>query len=107
MKKAEDFRNKGSHIFKDKPNGIGAFLDESPLRSENTQIHIPTKTQIKRSELKSGGLGRLHVEIKQCLIDKLIESVYKRKTDPKIKKKKATQRAIIEESLELFFNKMA
>jgi len=106
MKKAENFRKKGTSILKDEPKGIGDFLNDSSPRSENSHLHIPTKAHMHKIKDKRDELGRLHIQIKQDLIDKLIETVYKRKTDPKTKKKNATQRAIIEEALKLFFDNM-
>ena len=46
---------------------------------------------------------RIHVHIRKDLADKLIEMVYARKREGKVKKRKASQRYIIEEALEAFF----
>lgn len=91
---------------KEKPNGIGDFLADYSPESENTQIHIPTKPQVLKSKEQRDELGRLHIQIRKDLIDKLIETVYKRKAAQKTKRRNATQRAVIEEALESFFDKM-
>ena len=103
MRKAEKFRIKGTNILKDKPNGIGDFLSDSSPRGKNAYLHNSTKPQIPISKDQKNELGRLHIQIKQGLIEKLIDTVYKRKSDPKIRKKNASQRAVIEEALELYF----
>jgi hypothetical protein len=41
--------------------------------------------------------------MRQDLVDKLLDAVFKRKRDPKVKNQNATQRAIIEEALENYF----
>ena len=48
---------------------------------------------------------RIHVHIRKDLADKLIEMVYARKRDGKVKKRKASQRHIIEQALEEYFAK--
>ena len=103
MTKAKIFRNKGASILRGKPNGIGDFLNDSSLQSKNVHLHNSTKPQMHKAEGEKDELGRLHVQIRQDLIDKLTETVFKRKAEPKLRKKNATQRAIIEEALELFF----
>ncbi len=106
MTKAEKFRIKGTNILRDKPNGIGDFLDDSSRQGKNIHLHNSTKPRKPISKDPKDELGRLHIQIKQDLIDKLIEAVYNRKADPEIKKKSATQRAVVEEALEFFFQKM-
>lgn len=107
MTKAEHFRKKGTSILRDKPDGIGDFLNDSSLRDENTHLHISTEPQFHMIKVPKEESGRLHVQIRKALIDKLMEVVYKRKADPKTKRKSATQRAIIEEALVVLFDKMA
>jgi hypothetical protein len=107
MTKAEHFRKKGTSILRDKPDGIGDFLNDSSLRDENTHLHSSTEPQFHKINVPKEELGRLHVQIRKGLMDKLMEIVYKRKANPKTKKKNATQRAIIEEALEMLFDTMA
>ena len=107
MTKAEHFRKKGTSILRDKPDGIGDFLNDSSPRDGNAHFHISTEPQFHKIKVPKEELGRLHVQIRKDLTDKLMEIVYKRKADPRTKKKNATQRAIIEEALEMLFNKMA
>jgi hypothetical protein len=115
--KAEQFRAKGSNILNDKPFSINDFLNDSPLKSENTQTHNPTTTQIhtvmngSRNEKTNDQLpgseneppGRLHLQIRQDLIEKLLDTVFRRKRDPKFKGRDATQRSVIEDALEHYF----
>jgi hypothetical protein len=116
--KAEQFRARGSNILNDKPSGISDFLNDLSLERENTQIHKPTITQLHPKSLseeepktdqtpamKKGSLGRLHLQIRQDLIDKLINTVFERKRSSKYIGRNATQRSIIEEALEHYFNR--
>lgn len=115
--KAERFRVKGSNILNDHPCGINDFLNDSPSLSKNTQIHKPsipqkhTSTFVEKQEgpdirspkFGNEALGRLHLQIRQNLIDKLIDEVFNRKRDPTLKGCRATQRSVIEEALEHYF----
>jgi len=51
------------------------------------------------------GVARLHVHIRKDLADKVLETVFKRKRDRKIMRKDTTQRVIIEQALEDYFDK--
>lgn len=51
------------------------------------------------------GVARLHVHIRKDLADKILETVFRRKRNGKIRKKDATQRVIIEQALEDYFEK--
>lgn len=115
--KAEQFRAKGSNILKDRPFGIGDFLNGLSPRSENTQILKNTNTQIYTTQVRAKkgetdnrspnieheALGRLHLQIRQNLIEKLLDAVFKRKRDPRFKGRDATQRSVIEDALEHYF----
>ncbi len=72
------------------------FTNEDLPKPTNYQLHRTAKTQKEE-------LGRLHVQIRQDLIEKLLDTVFKRKRDRKIKNRNATQRAVIEEALEMYF----
>ena len=114
--KAEKFKTKGVNILKGqqtKPNSMEDFLKDSPKEYENkSQIHNNTVPQIHKItnplihsvlEVKKEELGRLHIQIRRELVDKLLGTVFRRKRDPKVKNQNATQRAIIEEALENYF----
>ena len=119
--KAEKFRSKGSDILKNKPSGITDFLNDTPPHNENTQIHKPTITQNgdmatelfqnniddKSPGIKKEALGRLHLQIRQDLIEKLLDAVFKRKRTKKLKSRGASQRAVIEDALEYYFKRNA
>ena len=111
--KAERFKSKGAIILKG-PHSMEDFLKDSTI----TQIHkttIPQKHQStdgynnKALNTKTTGppvqenLGRLHIQIRQGLIDQLLDTVFKRKRDPKVNNRTASQRAIVEEALENYF----
>ena len=104
------FRSKGSEILgRGPPSSVESFLNdsaESPEahphspNPENPQTHSPTFVE---SELSSK-LGRLHIEIRMDLVQQLLNLVFQRKCDPKLKRR-ATQRAVIEEALEEYFRR--
>jgi len=72
------------------------MLQEKELHKHaSAQNHISSEEQLER----------LHIQIKKCLSDKLIELVYRRKRNPEISRNKSTQRAIVEESLEEYFSR--
>ena len=128
---ANKFKSKGTAILSGagrRPNSIGDFLqditDETrkdallrktskpPLdQFSDPQLHASTDPQLLKSidqgnssnTGKAALLGRLHIEIRQDLAERLLELVYQRKRNPNIKGKVATQRAIIEEALEQYF----
>ena len=95
------------------PDSMEAFLKGEPAgdrtlaqtqKTASTQIHNSTDAQPANTRPESKeNLGRLHIQIRQDLIEKLLESVYQRKRDSMVKNRDATQRAIIEEALEKYF----
>jgi len=114
--KAKKFKTKGATILKGeqaKPNSMKEFLKDSPEEFEKgTQIHRNAYPQFHKItnpqthsaiEGRKEELGRLHIQIRRELIDKLLDIVFKRKRDRKVKNQTATQRAIIEEALENYF----
>ena len=115
--KADKFRIKGSNILKDQPFGIGTFLNDLSSENGNAQIHkttipqkstttarlIQDKTVDQSPNVKKEALGRLHLQIRQDLMEKLLEVVFKRKRDANLKGRDATQRSVIEEALEYYF----
>ena len=120
---AGKFKSKAANILegqKSKPDGMDAFFKNTRLHNAaNTQLHktselkirnstrdgllIPTNGQIHITSKAQNELGRIHIQIRQDLIEKLLDRVFKRKRDRKIKNRNATQRAIIEEALEMYF----
>ena len=117
--RAEGLRAKGANILKDRSINMSDFLGVLPPPSENPQLHRSTKTQMHKtsmisevtkrfdhaSNIRSEGLGRLHVEIRQELIDKLLNEVFQRKRNPMNKGREATKRSVIEDALEDYFNR--
>ena len=114
--KAEKFKTKGANILKGeqaKPNSMEDFIKDSPKEYEKkAQIHKNTVPQFHKItnplihsvlEIKKKELGRLHIQIRGDLVDKLLNTVFKRKRDPKVKNQNATQRAVVEEALENYF----
>lgn len=123
-KNTDRFRRKGRAILSGRepfPSSVQDFIrDETetldpatvPNKNANTHLHTSISTQsIPNFESQNQDLpkpdaeplGRLHVEIQQDLMDQLLELVYQRKRDPFIKGRAATQRGIIEEALQHYF----
>jgi len=100
--KADKFKTKGASILKG-PTNIRNFINDSSEHKENAQIHKNTFPQLHKTPAQHSKLGRLHLQIRQDLIDKLIDTVFKRKRDPNIDNRDATQRAVIEDALESYF----
>jgi hypothetical protein len=109
MNKAELFKAKGAEILK--PHNMEDFIKVPQVpqihKTTNTPNHITApnqdKSQSKKITDNRERLGRLHIQIRQDLIDRLLEEVFKRKRTPKMKKRTASQRAIIEEALDQYF----
>ena len=97
--KTEMFRAKGAEILKDGVSGISDFLGDSPSQRENPQLHKPTLPQM---HTKPDALGRLHLQVRRDLSEKLLDATFKRKRDPKFKGR-ASQRAVVEDALERYF----
>ncbi len=70
--------------------------NENFLRAINYQMRKPSKEQKHK-------VCRLHIQIRQDLVDKLLDTVFKRKRDPDVRMRDASQRAIIEAALEEYF----
>jgi hypothetical protein len=111
--KAEKFKAKGTNILKGqytKPKSMEDFLkDPTEEYKKGTQMHknvFPQLHEIGSPQMHSNTkarkeeLGRLHIQIRQDLVEKLLDMVFRRKRDPKVKNQNATQRAVIEEALE-------
>jgi len=120
-KKAK-FISLGKSILKGQQSGPGnmeEFLEDSkekgtrkvtgpedPSTKKEPQMDTNTFAQKPKSTFpQSHECERLHVQIRKDLADKLLEMAFRRKCDSKNKRKKTTQRAIIEEALEEFFSK--
>jgi len=108
--KKGQFRSKGSEILgRKKPASVESFLNDSDrthesesqsLKPANPHTHNPTKVEMK----SLSQLGRLHIEVRLDLVQQLMQYVFQRKCDPQLKRR-ATQRAIIEEALEEYFRR--
>jgi len=116
--RSEKFRSKGATILKGRQSGLNSMEDflsdtqihtyTSPQKRDPTDAvnHKASDNQTHRSIVDQRiKLERLHVQIKQDLVDKLLCMLFERKRDPKIKNQFATKRAIIEEALEDYFKK--
>jgi hypothetical protein len=105
-KKSDTFKLKGRNILNAQHvvvNSVEGFLKEST----NTPLHknpIPQKQfSTKLFDTDDEKVNRLHIQIRQDLAEALFKLVFRRKSDPNIEGKRATQRAIIEEALENYF----
>jgi hypothetical protein len=74
-----------------RPSGQPQVPDDS--RSVTNQIEDQDPNEI----------ARIHVHIRKDLADKLVEAVFNRKRDRSYQRKDATQRVIIEQALEKWF----
>jgi hypothetical protein len=109
MKKTENmFKSKANIILKKPPRSMKEFLEnssENRHEKSDVQINKCAEPQILNSSNENESSEdhvRLHVHIKQDLANKVLELVYQRKRNHKTKKE-ASQRAIIEEALEMYF----
>ena len=100
--KTEMFRAKGADILKDRVSGITDFLGDSLSQRENPQLHKPTIPQMHTEPDNHEGLGRLHLQVRRDLSEKLLDAAFKRKRDSKFKGR-ASQRAVVEDALDQYF----
>ena len=70
----------------------------APQKEDSSPMYNKVEKPLFYERQKS---GRLHIQIRQDLIEKLLNTVFERKRDPK--NRGASQRMVIEEALELFF----
>ena len=113
-KKAEKFKSIGFDIIhKRRINTISEFLNNPPDQDPGDSLsEMDTNPRPKTNSITiTGGmvnqkkLGRLHIQINQDLLDRLLKTVFERKRDRNITTREATQRAIIEEALEGYFKR--
>ena len=97
--KTEMFRSKGADILKDGVSGTSDFLGDSLSRRENPQLHKPT---IPQMHAKPDALGRLHLQVRRDLSEKLLDAAFRRKRDPKFRGR-ASQRSVVEDALDQYF----
>jgi len=120
-KNTDRFKDKGRAILGSRepiPSSVEDFIKDETETSnpaatkKYTNTHLRVSSQIPSQSIESQTqdppkpdvepLGRLHIEIRQDLMDQLLELVFQRKRDPYIKGRAATQRGIIEEALQYF-----
>jgi len=112
--KSEQFKSKGMNIIKNQRiDSMVDFLNGSSESRKDTHEAIqspqnrsmddtlPVNNKVAKTE-KERQQGRLHIQIRQDLIEKLLETIFERKRNPK-EKSGTTQRAIVEEALENYF----
>ena len=107
--KAALFKAKGAEILK--PHNMQDLINNPQTtqlhKTTNAQNHIPgvpdsEEAPVQKPSQEQEKLGRLHIQIRQDLIDRLLDMVFKRKRAPGATKRTASQRAIVEEALEQF-----
>ena len=108
----EDKPAKTAQIQKDSVAQLCKTTDPQNHNFTSMQNRNNTKTQTsdenKSSTTKNiepEAVERIHVQIRKNLADKIIEMVYARKREGKVKKRNASQRQIIEQALEEYFAK--
>ena len=109
----EDKPAKTAQIQKDSVAQLCKTTDPRNHNFTSVQNRNDTNTQTSSAENKYTAINnfepeaveRIHVQIRKDLADKLIEMVYARKREGKVKKRNASQRQIIEQALEEYFAK--
>jgi len=115
--KSEQFRSKGLNIVKNRHlESMTDFLDGLPGDEGNAEKIVQSGPEHKNgdsaalynkvgpplfNEKQNENLGRLHIQIRQDLLEKLLDTVFERKRNQR--NRAASQRAVIEEALEFFF----
>ena len=74
-------------------------------RKDSKTRNLPYENKSTTEDVESEVVERIHVHIRKDLADKLIEMVYARKREGKVKKREASQRYIVEQALEEYFAK--
>lgn len=104
------FKEKASAMINPAPQSMKDLLEnnsKTSVSNNDGQIHKNTNEDIHNSgknRNQTVKFARFHVHIRQKLADKVFEAVFERKKSKGKIKKEASQRAIIEEALELYFN---
>lgn len=104
--RAGKLKDKWEKMMKDHkgPDSMEDFIRGGSKSDEKPQMNKYTITQMPTScDKLANPLGRLHLQIRQDIFQKLIDEIFKRKRNPRTGTRKATQRAIVEEALEWFF----
>jgi hypothetical protein len=81
------------------------FISAQNRNDTNTQTSSDENKYSATKNVEPEAVERIHVQIRKDLADKLIEMVYERKREGKVKKRNASQRQIIEQALEEYFAK--
>ena len=89
--------------FVQRRNGTLAQNHSSTLSDQKLIHGDTTSVTNKQADIVAEEISRLHVHIRKDLADKLIEAVFNRKRDRSFQRKDATQRFIIEQALETWF----
>jgi hypothetical protein len=109
----EDIPEKTPRLQEDSVAQMCKNTDPQNHNFTSAQNRNDTKTQILSDknpcspiqDSEPEAVERIHVQIRKKLADKLIEMVYTRKREGKVKKRNASQRQIIEQALEEYFAK--
>jgi hypothetical protein len=122
MTSQDKFTEKGHSILKGSAYSMRDFIEDKPSKGQmhkdtsaqrhstaKPQIHSEAKPQMCKvtneqnckPEALVDAVERIHVQIRKDLADRLIQMVYSRK----LSKKRASQRSIIEQALEEFFER--
>ena len=99
------FKTKGKDILGRRPTSMKAFLEDSE-EDFNEANHLNALNHNPAMDNNPYDIKeevRLHIHIRKDLADQLFDLVLNRKKNPGIKNKHASQRVIIEESLQEYF----
>lgn len=108
MSSKNKFKDVAAAMMKQAPQSMKDLLEEKPQHpssKDHGQMHNRANADLHRndSDNNRSNIVRIHVHIRQDLADKVLEAVFQRKRNKGAVKKDASQRAIIEEALEMYF----
>ena len=93
------------HNIADVQRHNGTLAQKHSLR-QSGQPRIPEDSRSVTNQIEDpdpNEITRIHVHIRKDLADKLVEAVFNRKVNRSFQRKDATQRVIIEQALETWF----
>ena len=97
------FKKEVGQLLGHSPQSIKELLGNN--HSQPPQLHnCANPEKPVGTNKKTTQYARVHIHIRQDLFNKILDLALKRKKDRTTTTRKASQRAIIEEALEIFFN---
>lgn len=108
MNHKSKFKDAAAAMMKPVPQSMKDLLEEKhqdKSLKDNGRMHNRANADLHMNDQESNqnDIVRIHVHIRKDLADKVLEAVFQRKRNKGAVKKDASQRAIIEEALEMYF----